>query len=87
MELIYEKLDIKLLRTTAYHSECDGKSERFIRTLKGMITGYVSENQKDWDEHLEKFKLKDIYSKAIENGDLIMNKTKIRLDRNIRKFD
>ena len=31
--------------------------------------------------------LKNIYSKAIENGDLVMNKAKIRHDRNIRKFE
>ncbi|CAF1061670.1 unnamed protein product [Brachionus calyciflorus] len=164
LELIYEKLDIKQLRTTAYHPECDGQSERFIRTLKAMIRGYVAENQQNWDENIEKLtfayntaehsttgysphemvfgeppripldlvfdlseevnkhqefdypnlqilfdheddinpkidpfvknyceskikQLKNIYSKAMENGDLVMNKAKIRHDRNIRKFE
>ena len=54
LELIYEKLDIKQLRTTAYHPECDGQSERFIRTLKAMIRGYVADNQQNWDENIEK---------------------------------
>ncbi|CAF1027528.1 unnamed protein product [Brachionus calyciflorus] len=43
LDLIYEKLDIKQLGTTAYHPECDGQSESFIRTLnraEHSTTGY-----------------------------------------------
>ena len=43
LELIYEYLDIKRLRTTPYNPQCDGQSERFIHTAKQMITSYVDE--------------------------------------------
>jgi hypothetical protein len=52
LELLYEKLDNKQLRTTAYHPECDGQSERFIRTFKSMMKPYVDENQTNWDHSL-----------------------------------
>lgn len=49
---IYELLDINQLRTTAYHPECDGLTERFNRTLKTMIACFVNEHQNNWDELL-----------------------------------
>ena len=42
-------LDIHQLRTTPYHPECDGLSERFIRTLKAMLRCHIDTNQNDWD--------------------------------------
>ena len=45
-------LDINQLKTTAYHPQCDGLTERFNRTLKTMISCYFNENQNDWDELL-----------------------------------
>ena len=53
LEAVYELLDVKQLRTTPYHPECDGISERFIQTLKQMVTCFVNESQDDWDMHLE----------------------------------
>ena len=52
MRKIYDLLDIHQLKTTAYHPECDGLTERFNRTLKTMIACYVNENQNNWDELL-----------------------------------
>ena len=52
LKQIYKILDIYQTRTTAYHPQCYGNSEIFIRTLKQMIRAYVDENQKDWDEKL-----------------------------------
>ncbi|CAF0929655.1 unnamed protein product [Brachionus calyciflorus] len=49
---IYELLDVNQLRTTAYHPECDGLTERFNPTLKTMISCFVNEHQNDWDELL-----------------------------------
>ena len=54
LELLYEKFDIKQLRTTAYHPECDGQSERFVQTIKSMIRCYVDIAQLHWDLHLAK---------------------------------
>ena len=47
IELVFDLLDIKQLRTTAYHPACDGQSERTIRTVKGMIRSFVEEN--NWE--------------------------------------
>ena len=38
LELVWELLDIMRLRTTPCHPQTDGLSERFIQTLKQMIT-------------------------------------------------
>ncbi|MCG8033048.1 MAG: DDE-type integrase/transposase/recombinase, partial [Candidatus Thiodiazotropha taylori] len=45
-------LDIEKTRTTPYHPESDGMVERFNRTLATMLSAYVSENHKDWDNQL-----------------------------------
>ncbi|CAF0837309.1 unnamed protein product [Brachionus calyciflorus] len=44
-----------ILSDGAYHPECDGQSERTIRTLKSMICAFVDSEQSDWDLHLTKF--------------------------------
>ena len=39
-------------RTSPYHPESDGMVERMNRTLQDMLAKYVSDHQRDWDEHL-----------------------------------
>ena len=39
-------------RTSRYHPESDGMVERMNRTLQEMLTKYVPDHQRDWDEHL-----------------------------------
>ena len=53
LKQVYLLLDIYQTRTTAFHSECDGGSEVFVRTTKQMIRAYISEDQKDWDTKLD----------------------------------
>ena len=50
---VYELLDIFKLKTSPYHPECDGLTERFNRTLKTMLACFVNEHQNDWDEYLQ----------------------------------
>ena len=45
-------LGIEKTRTTPYHSESDGMVERFNRTLAAMLSVYVSDNHRDWNEQL-----------------------------------
>ena len=52
MEMLYEYLDIRRLKTTAFHPQCDGESERFIQTIKNMISSYADKYQTNWDNHL-----------------------------------
>ncbi|CAF1078247.1 unnamed protein product [Brachionus calyciflorus] len=48
LDLVYDHLDIKRLKTTPFHPQCDGQSERTVQTLKNMIKCYVDENQESW---------------------------------------
>ena len=45
-------LQIRKTRTTPYHPQSDGMVERYNKTLMTMISAYVSENHRDWDEHI-----------------------------------
>jgi len=42
--------DSKKQRTTSYHPQSNGQVERFNKTLLGMLSKHVEENQKNWDE-------------------------------------
>lgn len=46
-------LGIHKTRTTPYHPESDGMVERSNRTLATQLSMFVSENQSDWDEHVD----------------------------------
>eukprot|EP00736_Rhodelphis_marinus_P012019 Rmarinus@m.1179 len=46
------KLGVRRGFTTAYHPQGDGQVERFNHTLIKMVTAYISDDHKDWDEHL-----------------------------------
>ena len=55
IESLWERLDLHTLRTTAYHPQTDGITERFNLTTKAMRTQYVHEQkQDDWDQKLDK---------------------------------
>ena len=45
---IYELLDVHKVRTSPYHPQCDGITERFNRTIQSMLTSFVNDNQKNW---------------------------------------
>ena len=47
-----ELLDIRKIRTTPYHPECDGLSERLNRTIIKMIKTYINEDYDNWDDLL-----------------------------------
>ena len=49
---VYELLDINKLKTSPYHPECDGLTERFNRSLKTMLSCFVNDHQNNWDELL-----------------------------------
>ena len=52
LQEMYLMLNISRLRTSPYHPQTDGLTERFNGTLKSMIRKFTANNQKDWDEHL-----------------------------------
>jgi len=50
---LMDLFDTKKLRTSPYHPETDGLTERFNQTLKIMLTNFVNDAQNNWDELLE----------------------------------
>ncbi|GFT70886.1 retrovirus-related Pol polyprotein from transposon 412 [Trichonephila clavipes] len=58
-----EILAIDKTRTTALHSQSDGRVERFNRTILNSLSLLVSSNQQDWDKKLPIFLL--AYSSAV----------------------
>ena len=52
MSEVCKLLQIQKTRTTPYHPHSDGMVERFNKTLATMLSAYVSENHRDWDENI-----------------------------------
>jgi hypothetical protein len=50
---LWEVLDIKKLRTSPYHPETDGLSERDIQSLLGMLRTVTNTNQDNWENYLD----------------------------------
>lgn len=50
---VLDLLHVHILRTTPYHPQCDGLSERFNRTLIGMLRIFVDVEKNNWDLLLE----------------------------------
>ena len=49
---VCQRFGIHKTRTTSYYPASDGQMERMNRTLIDMLSKYVGENQRSWDEHL-----------------------------------
>ena len=54
LEAVYEYLDINSLKTTPFHPQCNGQSERTVQTTKAMLRAHVDDNQTNWDVLLNK---------------------------------
>lgn len=52
MGQLQRELGITALKTTPYHPETDGLTERFNQTIKRMLKKFVSDTGKDWDKWL-----------------------------------
>jgi hypothetical protein len=49
---VCELLDISKLRTSPYHPEANGLSERFNKTLKTILRCYINDEHSNWDKLL-----------------------------------
>jgi hypothetical protein len=45
---VYRQLGVRKLSTTAYHPQCNGKVERFMQELAGMLAMCASSAKADW---------------------------------------
>uniref|UniRef100_A0A8C5GD01 Gypsy retrotransposon integrase-like protein 1 n=1 Tax=Gouania willdenowi TaxID=441366 RepID=A0A8C5GD01_GOUWI len=52
LKQVYQLLGIRSLRTTPYHPQTDGLTERFNQTMKQMLRKFVNETGVDWDQWL-----------------------------------
>lgn len=46
-------LQVNKTRTTAYNSQFDGLVERLNRTIKDMLSKYLTVHQIDWDKYVD----------------------------------
>ena len=49
---LWEMMDTKLKKSTAFHPQTDGQTEVVNRTIVHLLRGYCSKHPKLWDEHL-----------------------------------
>jgi hypothetical protein len=49
---INSDLHVHRLKTSAYHPQTDGLTERFNSTLQNMLSMYVADHQRDWDIYI-----------------------------------
>ena len=54
IKTICKLLGMDQTRTSAYHPQGNGQVERFNRTLEAMLAKNVKDNQRDWDQWLQK---------------------------------
>ena len=53
VQALCKALGMEKSRTSTYHPEGNGQTERFNSTMKGMLSHYVDQlNHRDWDVHL-----------------------------------
>ena len=51
-EAVWRLLGTNLKRSTAYHPQTDGQTEKTNQTIETMLRAYVNNNLSDWDEKL-----------------------------------
>lgn len=51
-EAFYKAFGIRRFRTSPYHPQTNGQTERFNRTLKASLTNYVYNQQQLWSDYL-----------------------------------
>ena len=68
-------LGTKLSRSTAYHPQSDGQTERTNRTLEQTLRRFVNPTQEDWDEHLDAaaFAISNAWQESVQNTPFFLN--------------
>jgi hypothetical protein len=68
-------LKTKLRRSTAYHAQTDGQTERLNRVLEEMLRHFIGPNMTDWDQHLPtlEFAYNSAYNEPTQSTPFHMN--------------
>jgi len=53
MKTLYREFDAHHVSSTPYHPQTNGLVERFSRTIAIMLSMFVSDHHKDWDEYVQ----------------------------------
>lgn len=69
------RLGTQLSRSTAYHPQSNGQTERTNRTLEEMLRHFASPVQDDWDEYLDvaEFAINNAWQESIQNTPFFLN--------------
>lgn len=51
---MYEHLDVRKLKTTPFHAQCDGQSQVTVKTVKKMNAALLNDDQMSWNLNLNK---------------------------------
>ena len=70
-----QRLAIDSKKSTAFHPQSDGQSERVNRVLQDVLRHYVSPLQDDWDQHLTaaEFAVNNAYHESIKTTPFYLN--------------
>jgi len=62
-------------KSTSFHPQSDGQTERMNRVLEDMLRHYVSPLQDDWDDHLAtaEFAINNSYQESVKNTPFRLN--------------
>ncbi|KAJ9509119.1 hypothetical protein QJQ45_001603 [Haematococcus lacustris] len=72
---ILKLLGVKECKSSAYHPESDGQTERYNRTLEEMMRHYISPAQHDWPLHLAlaEFAVNNSWQESIQSTPFLLN--------------
>ena len=62
-------------KSTSFHPQSDGQTERMNRVLEDMLRHYISPLQDDWDQHLAtaEFAINNSYQESVKNTPFRLN--------------
>lgn len=74
---VMSKLNVKHHTSSAYHPESQGALERFHQTMKSMLCKYCTETNREWDEGLPLFAVRETLQESLgfSPADLVFGHT------------
>jgi len=75
MDELLPKIGLEGRRSTSYHPQTDGQTERTNRTLEQYLRHYAAAQQDDWDEFLAsaEFAINNAHQESVQNTPFVLN--------------